>query len=151
VSTRDGVSRSRSRSRARWRYRLLLVLLPVLTAAGGIASPAQAAVYGPIPENCTVHGRTIYFSFWLDYPRADGFKVYRVKWRTSFRPSRMAISLNHVNGATPLVRAWGGSASTLHDVGATGDTGPNWGSTTYSTASYLSVYARVYLNANEWC
>jgi hypothetical protein len=62
-----------------------------------------------------------------------------------------AISLNHVNGATPLVRAWGGSASTLHDVGATGDTGPNWGSTTYSTASYLSVYARVYLNANEWC
>ena len=63
----------------------------------------------------------------------------------------MAISLRAENGETPLIRAWGGSASTLHDVGATGDTGHNWETAAHAASYYQGVYARVYLNAAEWC
>ncbi|GAA0898850.1 hypothetical protein [Virgisporangium aurantiacum] len=129
---------------------LLLTAVSVLT----FVSPAAAAA-GPYHRSCIVHERQVSFDFWLRWETISGvqlFSVDRVKWNTGgFTPSRMAISLRADDGETPLVRAWGGSASTLHDVGATGDTGSNWEQNMHNKDVYQGVYARVYLNADEWC
>ena len=130
--------------------RLVLVPIIVLTATLGLAVPAQAAtVVGPLRIECNIGARTVLFRAWVSYPTADWstFTVHRVAWGTepSFRPSRVAISVRKTNGDSPLVRAWGASQSTLADVGATGNTGPAWGTTRYSTSTHVGVFARFYL------
>jgi hypothetical protein len=137
--------------------RLLLVPLIVLATVLGFSPPAQAAasVVGPLSSTCRVGGKLVIFAAWVRYPTSaySSFSVYRVRWSTepSFRPSRVAISVRKTNGDTPLVRAWGGSQSTPADVGATGLTGENWGTTQYSTRTHLGVFARFYLNGSSSC
>ena len=133
--------------------RSLLSIGLAVGAVFALAPPAQAnVVTGPFRRYCTVHARQVSFDFWIEYQSDNSFSVYRFAWDThSFTPSRMVVSLRQSDGRTPLVRAWGGSASTLHDVSATGDTGPNWGTTGYWTVAYPGVFARVYLNADEYC
>jgi hypothetical protein len=140
----------RSRGLFRAGLALLASIVPVL-----IFAPPAAAAAGPYHRTCTVHERQVSFDFWLRWETLAGiqfFSVDRVRWNTGgFTPSRLAISVRADDGETPLIRAWGGSASTLHDVGATGDTGSNWEQDLHNKDVYRGVYARVYLNANEWC
>lgn len=126
-----------------------LTVVPVV----GLAPPAQAAdvIAGPYPASCSTHGRDVSFTFWIVYHDDGTFSVYRFKWSTSFTPSRMVVSLRGNDGATPVVRAWGGSAGTLHDVDDTGDTGGPWEVARHRRDLYPGVYARVYLNPDYHC
>src|SRR5687768_11951628 len=143
----------RQRPRLRTLHRLALSIGLTIAAVFTLAPPAHAAVVtGPFRRYCTVDGRRVAFDFWLEYQSSNSFSVYRVKWNTGgFRPSRLVISLRQSADITPIVRAWGGSARTLRDVGATGDTGGNWGTTGYWVQAYQGIFARVYLNADKWC
>jgi hypothetical protein len=84
------------------------------------------------------------------------FQVWWFGWDTapSFTPSRMVVSTLPQDGSRPIIRSWGGSADTLHDVDSIASTGSNWEQGVWHNAgSTVGVYARVYLNGNSngWC
>ncbi len=141
--------------------RLVQAGLAALMTAGAVVSfapPASAAdiLYTSKNVGCVINNRDVNFTLTLRYENKFPlrFSVDQVQWSTSpsFTPSRLTISLRERNGsATPLIRAWGGTASTLHDVGATGNTGSNWEQATHASNTYKGVYSRVYLNADTYC
>jgi hypothetical protein len=136
--------------------RLVLVPLIVLVSMLGFAPPAHAAtVIGPLRTTCRVDGKLVLFWAYANYPTSNysTFTVHRVAWSTepSFKPSRVVISVRKANGNGEVVRIWGGTPTSLRDVGATGDTGAPWGTKRYSTTSYVGIFARFYLNGNQNC
>ena len=132
--------------------RLALAVGLTIITVFALAPPAQAsAVVVPYRGWCIVDNREVTFDIWVRV-YAGYFSVDRFAWDTRrFTPSRMAVSLKHEDGGTPLIGSWGNSASTLHDVSARGDTGPNWSTELWSTANIRGIFGRVYLNENESC
>ncbi|MCY1145637.1 hypothetical protein OWR29_47195 [Actinoplanes sp. Pm04-4] len=136
--------------------KLLLIPLLVLASVLAFAPPALAAeVVGPLRSTCRVNGKLVLFWTYAYYPTSDykSFTVHRVAWSTqpSFKPSRVVISVKKSNGKGEVVRIWGGAATSLRDVGATGDTGAPWGTKRYSTSAYVGIFARFYLNGSKSC
>jgi hypothetical protein len=135
--------------------RLLLTAALVLATVAGFAPPAHADVGGPYRVRCTVHHREVNFDIWIDFVSDTRFRVDRFNWDTrypdGFTPSRLVLSLKAITGDRPVIRAWGGSASTLHDVATFDRYGPNLETITHRYDFYDGVYARVYLNEDEYC
>ncbi|MBL7261609.1 hypothetical protein [Paractinoplanes lichenicola] len=128
----------------------------LLSLAGVLpfAVPASADVSTARRTFCDLAGRRVHFTFWIYNEDPLTWQVYRVAWNTDFTPSRLVISWRDNLGNTPVIRAWGGSASTLHDVaraGDTGNSGVSWEQSTHSVASTQGVLAAVYLNDGTRC
>ncbi len=131
----------------------------VLTLAGilGFAAPAAADItvtkYTGI---CEIDGWPVRVSMWVKVNTNNigvRYSIDRLTWTTNdsgrvFTPSRLAVGWKSADGTTPLVRAWGGSAATLHDVAATGDTGPNWQQDYAPQLLFQGFFATIYLNGN---
>ncbi|WP_250006899.1 hypothetical protein [Actinoplanes sp. M2I2] len=136
----------------------IVALLVGLGAAAAVA-PQPASASGWHYKSCVipVSNRTVDFDFNIEWnsDNLDQFRIWWFGWDTtpSFTPSRMVVSTYQTDRSRPIIRAWGGSADTLHDVDSIGSTGGNWEQTWHDAGNTVGVYARVYLNGNSngWC
>ena len=131
-----------------------LAALMSLAGVLAFAVPASASVSDARTASCVVAGRTVHFTFWIENQDPLVWQIYRVAWTTDFTPSRLVISSKEYNAGTPVIRAWGGSASTLHDVakaGDTGNSGTSWEQDIHTVGTTEGVLAAVYLNEDTRC
>jgi hypothetical protein len=137
--------------------RSMVALLVGLGAAVMVAPQPASAAWHYKSCKIPVSNRTVDFDFYLSWnpDNLDQFRVWWFGWDTSpsFTPSRMVVSTLQTDGSRPIIRAWGGSADTLHDVDSFGSTGSNWEQAWHNAGNTVGVYARVYLNgdSNGWC